>query len=100
MQFRSAWFVNYQLVLNGTVTADMGRDPALPEILRLTGRSVEGVNTVADYTVIRVSSCSLPTTSTAETTESLSWPIALALVVAFVLAGTVVWRANGRKAAV
>jgi hypothetical protein len=54
----SAGFVDYRLVLNGTIPADLGRDNALPEILRLTGRRVEGLNAVADYNVARVSSCS------------------------------------------
>lgn len=59
-------FVNYRLVLNGTIPADLGQVPALPEILRLTGRPVEGINTFADYAVTRVPSCAgLPNTSTA-----------------------------------
>jgi hypothetical protein len=35
-------------VLNGTVPADLGENPAVPEILQLTGRTVQGINTVAD----------------------------------------------------
>lgn len=75
----SSGFVNYQLVLNGTVPGDLGRDPALPELLRLTGRTVEGINTVADYAVVRVASCSLPSTSTQ--TQTAPFAIALLLLV-------------------
>ncbi len=89
-------FVDYQLVLNGTVPADLGQDPALPEVLRLTGRTVEGINTVADYTVARVASCSLPSTSTATATQ-LSGSIAIVLIALLALAGTVVVRTDQRK---
>jgi hypothetical protein len=60
--------INYQLVLSGTYPPDLGaQSTALrPEIVRLVGRSVEGINTVTDYTVTRVASCAgLPNTSTA-----------------------------------
>jgi hypothetical protein len=64
--------VTYQLVLSGTVPPELGaRSTALsPEVVRLTGRLVQGVNTVADYTVVRVASCpSLPNTSTLAASE-------------------------------
>ena len=52
---------NFELVGAGVIPANLGRDPALPEILRLTGRRVEGTNylatAVADYNVVRVASC-------------------------------------------
>jgi hypothetical protein len=97
----SVGFVDYQLVLDGTVPADLGQDPALPEVLRLTGRTVEGVNTVADYTVTRVASCSLPSTSTAAATTApgLFGSIASAIAVLFAFAGALVTGVNHRKAA-
>jgi len=64
--------VTYQLVLSGTVPPELGaRSTGLnPEVVRLTGRLVQGINTVADYSVVRVSSCpALPNTSTSAGTE-------------------------------
>jgi hypothetical protein len=49
---------NFELVLNGTVPADLQQSGA--QLVRLTGRRVQGINTVADYNVVRVSSCSVP----------------------------------------
>jgi hypothetical protein len=49
---------NFELVLNGTVPPDLQQNGA--QLVRLTGRRVQGVNTVADYNVVRVSSCSAP----------------------------------------
>jgi hypothetical protein len=95
----SAGFVDYRLVLNGTVPADLGQDPKLPEILQLTGRRVEGINTVADYTVARVASCALPSTSTAAVMVdegAFGW-IAVILMALCVLAGTVVVRDDARR---
>jgi len=52
---------NFELVGAGIIPANLGGNPALPEILRLTGRRVEGTNylatAVADYNVVRVASC-------------------------------------------
>ena len=52
---------NFELVGAGVIPANLGGDPSLPEILRLTGRRVEGTNylatAVADYNVVRVASC-------------------------------------------
>jgi hypothetical protein len=65
--------VTYQLVLRGTVPPELGaRSTGLnPEVVRLTGRLVEGINTVADYTVVRVSGCpGLPNTSTSAASEA------------------------------
>ena len=93
-------FVDYRLVLTGSVPADLAQNPALPEILRLTGRTVEGINTVADYTVVRVASCSLPTTSTATTTYTdPSASIATLLVMLFAVASAVVIRVAQRRGA-
>ena len=50
--------MNFELVGSGTVPANLGQDKTLREVLRLTGRRVEGVNALADYNVVRVSSCS------------------------------------------
>ena len=63
--------LTFQLVLSGTVPPELGaHSTALnPEIVRLTGRLVQGVNTVADYVVVRVPSCAgLPNTSTLDGT--------------------------------
>jgi hypothetical protein len=86
----SAGFVDYQLVLNGTVPADLGQNPALPEILQLTGRTVQGINTVADYAVVRVASCSLPSTGTAAATTitGLGGQIVVTLLTLLALATT------------
>jgi hypothetical protein len=52
---------NFELVGAGVIPAKLGGDPSSPEILRLTGRRVEGTNylatAVADYNVVRVASC-------------------------------------------
>jgi hypothetical protein len=50
--------MNFELVLNGTVPPDLQQNGA--QLVRLTGRRVQGINTVADYNVVRVSSCSAP----------------------------------------
>jgi hypothetical protein len=50
--------MNFELVLNGTVPPDLQQNGA--QLVRLTGRRVQGINTVADYSVVRVSSCSAP----------------------------------------
>ena len=53
--------MNFELVGAGVIPANLGGDPSSPEILRLTGRRVEGTNylatAVADYNVVRVASC-------------------------------------------
>ncbi len=57
----------YQLVNTGTVPANLGNlgTGLNPEIVRLIGRQVQGINTVTDYTVTRVPTCNgLPNTST------------------------------------
>ena len=51
-------FVDYRLVLSGTVPPDLQQNGA--QLVRLTGRRVQGINTVADYNVVRVGSCSAP----------------------------------------
>ena len=52
---------NFELVGAGVIPANLGGDPSSPEILRLTGRRVEGTNNlataVAEYNVVRVASC-------------------------------------------
>lgn len=50
--------MNFELVLNGTVPSDLQQNGA--QLVRLTGRRVQGINTLADYNVVRVSSCSVP----------------------------------------
>ena len=95
--------VTFQLVLSGTVPGELGaRSTALnPEIIRLTGRLVQGVNTVADYVVVRVPSCAglpntsttaapaLPATNTADPTHTVTL-VALGLAVLMACAGLVV----------
>ena len=49
---------NFELVLTGTVPPDLQQNGAA--LVRLTGRRVQGINTVADYNVVRVGSCSAP----------------------------------------
>jgi hypothetical protein len=90
--------VTYQLVLSGSVPPDLGaRSTALnPEIVRLTGRLVQGINTVADYTVARVPSCAgLPNTSTSSDTQG-STPMLAALSITL-LTGLVVLRLRLRR---
>jgi hypothetical protein len=80
---------DYQLVNAGSAPADLGaRSTALnPEIVRLVGRSVQGINTVTDYEVTRVLTCNgLPNTSTANTREG--W-LAFVLLAVLVLLGAV-----------
>jgi hypothetical protein len=48
--------MNFELVLSGTVPPDLQQNGA--QLVRLTGRRVQGINTVADYNVARVTSCS------------------------------------------
>jgi len=52
---------NFELIGAGVIPANLGGDPSLPEILRLTGRRVEGTNNlataVAEYNVVRVAGC-------------------------------------------
>jgi len=50
--------MNFELVLSGTVPSDLQQNGAL--LVRLTGRRVQGINTVADYYVVRVTSCTSP----------------------------------------
>jgi len=50
--------MNFELVLSGTVPPDLQQNGA--QLVRLTGRRVQGINTVADYNVVRVTSCSAP----------------------------------------
>jgi hypothetical protein len=50
--------MNFELVLNGTVPPDLQQNGA--QLVRLTGRRVQGINTVAEYNVVRVTSCSSP----------------------------------------
>lgn len=50
--------MNFELVLSGTVPPDLQQNGA--QLVRLTGRRVQGINTVADYNVVRVGSCSAP----------------------------------------
>jgi hypothetical protein len=48
---------NFELSGTGSVPANLGRDSARPEILKLSGRRVAGGNAVAEFSVVRVSSC-------------------------------------------
>lgn len=60
--------VDYRLLGTGTVPEALGAigTAMTPEVVRLTGRLVDAsTNTVADYAIVRVPSCTLPTTSTA-----------------------------------
>jgi hypothetical protein len=50
--------MNFELVLSGTVPPDLQQNGA--QLVRLTGRRVQGINTVADYNVTRVTSCTSP----------------------------------------
>ena len=47
---------NFELSGAGSVPANLGRDAALPEILKLSGRLIGG-DAVAEYSVVRVTSC-------------------------------------------
>jgi hypothetical protein len=50
--------MNFELVLSGTVPPDLQQNGA--QLVRLSGRRVQGVNTLADYDVVRATSCSSP----------------------------------------
>lgn len=60
--------VDYRLVGTGPVPDALGAigTAMTPEVVRLTGRLIDAsTNTVANYAIIRVPSCILPSTSTA-----------------------------------
>lgn len=64
--------VTYRLVGAGTVSDGLGTiGTALnPEVVRLTGRIADALtNSVADYSLVRVPACALPSTSTLTTID-------------------------------
>jgi hypothetical protein len=90
---------DYQLVGAGSTPADLGgRSTGLnPEIVRLVGRTVQGIKTVTDYEVSRVPSCGgLPNTSTSHPSDrSSAGSVAVSGALVLVLAS--VWLRQFRR---